>query len=112
MARYSMHAASAPPTERVLLSLKDWRDPEERATIKRLGAQWDGVLREWWISYRDLADNPGIYRWIKCPIMANKVKEAYDFVNYGSNPPKQGNRPSGKKPKEARKRSQKPKTQR
>lgn len=49
MARYSPHAAQAPLSERVLLSLYDWRDPDERAAIKRCGAKWDPVLRAWWI---------------------------------------------------------------
>jgi hypothetical protein len=34
----------------------------ERADAKKLAAQWDPVLRLWWINRHDLAANAGIYR--------------------------------------------------
>lgn len=87
MARYSPHAAPAPLSERVLLSLYDWRDPDERAAIKRCGAKWDPVLRAWWINYWDAVENPGIHRWVTEPMLADVLREANDFNNYGAAPP-------------------------
>lgn len=81
MARYSPHAAPAPLSERVLLSLYDWRDPDERAAIKRCGAKWDPVLRAWWINYWDAVENPGIHRWVTDPMLADVLREANDFNN-------------------------------
>lgn len=114
MARYSPHAAPAPLSNRVLLSLYDWRDPEERAAIKRFGAKWDAVLRVWWIDYWDAVQNPGIYRWVTDPMLADELKEANDFNNYGAAPPekKKGKPRKAERPEKARKAPQMPRTRR
>lgn len=112
MARYSAHAAPAPTSGRVLLSVP-YDDYEGRAAVKRCGAKWDAVLRVWWIDYWEAVENPGIYRWVADPDMARQLKQANDFNNYGPAPQGKAGKPSkAETPQKDRKGLRKPRTQR
>jgi len=78
MPRYSLHAVPV-PASRVFLAVPY----EEKEDAKRHGAKWDPVLKVWWIARRDLADHPGIYRWIQDESLAAWVKQGLDFASWG-----------------------------
>lgn len=53
----------------------------EREAAKRHGAWWDAILKRWWIDRRNLALNPGVYRWLdRGSVAYRQAKEAFDFV--------------------------------
>ena len=53
----------------------------EKDEARRLGAQWDPVVKRWWIGRHDIATSPAIHRWItdNGPLAA-RAKDALAFT--------------------------------
>ena len=76
-----MIGPNVPPSLRVYLEVSF----ADNAAARAHGALWDAVRRRWWVDRRDLAENPGVHRWITSAPLAKQAREAEKFWS-GSKP--------------------------